>query len=163
MFSQVPGTNHSSATFPILSRDPNPSRKPPQTQANGRFLKRTMVEKNGESTLRIIPSLVQVWSSKLFMCLMCHVCLFFSRNCFGYALVEGPFCLLGFFQLGHLDRRFPSRHFFGRGKYIPRTSRSVEFLLFSETTNKNSRFQQTSPFPLKSDFGTRAIYGTVFG
>ena len=28
------------------------SRKPPETQGNGRFLKRTMVEKNGESTLR---------------------------------------------------------------------------------------------------------------
>ena len=42
----------SSATFPILSRDPNLSRKPPETQGSGaRFLKGTMVEKNGESTL----------------------------------------------------------------------------------------------------------------
>ena len=36
----------------ILSRDPNPSRKPPETQEKRiRCLKRTMVEKNGESTL----------------------------------------------------------------------------------------------------------------
>ena len=39
----------------ILSRDPDLSRKPPETQRNGRFLKRTMVEKNGESTLRDMP------------------------------------------------------------------------------------------------------------
>ena len=30
------------------------ARKPPQTQGNGRFLTRTMVEQNGESTLRTI-------------------------------------------------------------------------------------------------------------
>ena len=45
----------SSATFPILSRDP--SRKPPETQGSGRFSKRTMVGKNGESTLRLFNHL----------------------------------------------------------------------------------------------------------
>ena len=35
----------------ILSRDPSLSRKPPETQRKRiRFLERTMVEKNGEST-----------------------------------------------------------------------------------------------------------------
>ena len=47
------------ASISILSRDPNPSGKPPETQKKGRFLKRTMVEKNRESTLRDLPI---VWS-----------------------------------------------------------------------------------------------------
>ena len=35
-------------TFPILSRDPNLSRKPQETSENDRLLKRTMVENNGQ-------------------------------------------------------------------------------------------------------------------
>ena len=38
----------------ILSRDPHLSRKPPETHGNGRFSKRTMVGKNGESILRFV-------------------------------------------------------------------------------------------------------------
>ena len=43
-------TNHlAKGTFPILSRDPNLSRKPPETQGKRiRSLERTMVEKHGE-------------------------------------------------------------------------------------------------------------------
>ena len=37
----------------ILSGDPS-SRKPPETHGNGRFSRRTMVGKNGESTHRIV-------------------------------------------------------------------------------------------------------------
>ena len=53
----------------ILSRDPNLSTKPPQTQGKRiRLLERTMVDKNGESS-RNLASLIQVcwrgWSIPL--------------------------------------------------------------------------------------------------
>ena len=41
----------SRGTFPVLFRDPNLFRKPSKTRGNSRFLRRAMVEKNGESTL----------------------------------------------------------------------------------------------------------------
>ena len=47
----------SGATFPILSRILL-SRKPPEIQGNGQFSKRTMVGKNGESTLRLLVTRV---------------------------------------------------------------------------------------------------------
>ena len=51
------------ASISIFSRDPNLSRKPPRNLGKRiRFLRRTMVEKNGESTQRIwvgYPSLAK--------------------------------------------------------------------------------------------------------
>ena len=49
-----PSQGCSRATFPVLSRDPILFRKPSKIQGNSRLLKRTMVEKNGESTPRAV-------------------------------------------------------------------------------------------------------------
>ena len=70
----------STATFPILSRDPSFQEAIKKTQGNIWFLKRTMVEKNGESTPEFwrgsasSRGVVKAWPPRLLLIRLAFLC-----------------------------------------------------------------------------------------